>query len=146
MLQEEGEAPSACTPDIMTSIVKQHLESPAMWAIFPLQDLLGISPVFNQRPAEEETINDPTNPRHYWRYRMHIKIEELLEDQEFVRSLRALLQGRSLSSRSLISLNIESIWCFFCLAIDSVVQRVSQYTVSFVEAMFLNSSVIKALH
>ena len=93
VLKEEGEAPSACTPDIMTKIVKQHLESPAMWAIFPLQDLLGTSPVYGLRPAEEETINDPTNPRHYWRYRMHVKIEELLEDQDFVRSLQTLIQG-----------------------------------------------------
>ena len=82
-----------CNPKIMHHVVQQHLESPAMWAIFPLQDLLALSEEFSQRPAPEETINDPTNPRHYWRYRMHIRLETLLGDEAFLQSLRSLIQG-----------------------------------------------------
>jgi 4-alpha-glucanotransferase len=33
-------------------------------------------------PAEER-INIPSNPRHYWRYRMHMTIEQLLVADEF---------------------------------------------------------------
>ena len=30
-----------------------------------------------------ERINIPANPRHYWRYRMHLNIEQLLEENDF---------------------------------------------------------------
>ena len=29
--------------------------------------------------ADFERINVPANPRHYWRYRMHFTIEQLME-------------------------------------------------------------------
>ncbi|KAK9824488.1 hypothetical protein WJX72_010729 [[Myrmecia] bisecta] len=87
----EGPAPERCTPGIMKTIVRQHLESPAMWAIFPLQDLLALSPKFNTRPAHEETINNPTVRKHYWRYRMHVNVEQLLSDKDFVQELQALM-------------------------------------------------------
>jgi len=31
--------------------------------------LLALKEEYTARPAIEETINDPTNPKHYWRYR-----------------------------------------------------------------------------
>ena len=54
-----------------------------------LQDIFALSSRYNKRPAKEETINDPTNPRHYWRYRMHMTLEDLNKDIE----LQALLSG-----------------------------------------------------
>lgn len=33
------------------------------------QDLLALKDKYTARPAAEETINDPTNPKHYWRFR-----------------------------------------------------------------------------
>jgi hypothetical protein len=36
-LRLAGTAPEACTPEVMAAVVQQHLDSPAMWAIFPLQ-------------------------------------------------------------------------------------------------------------
>jgi 4-alpha-glucanotransferase len=33
--------------------------------------------------ASAERINIPANPEHYWRYRMHLSIEELLEETAF---------------------------------------------------------------
>jgi 4-alpha-glucanotransferase len=33
--------------------------------------------------AGAERINIPANPRHYWRYRMHLNIEDLMEAIEF---------------------------------------------------------------
>lgn len=38
---------------------------------FHVQDLLALKDKYTTRPATEETINDPTNPKHYWRYRMY---------------------------------------------------------------------------
>lgn len=37
------------------------------------QDLLALKEDYTMRPAMEETINDPTNSKHYWRYRMCIR-------------------------------------------------------------------------
>ena len=45
------------------------------------------------RPAKEETINDPTNPKHYWRFRMHAPLEDLAGDREFLGDLQGLLEG-----------------------------------------------------
>ena len=49
---------------------------------------MGLSPKYVTRPAAEETINDPTNNRHYWRYRMHVCLEDLLEDTSLLASLQ----------------------------------------------------------
>lgn len=60
--------PETCDPQVSHLILQQHLESPSMWAIFPLQDLMALKEDYAKRPANEETINNPTNPRHYWRF------------------------------------------------------------------------------
>ena len=92
VLGGEGTAPEKCTPEIASAVIQQHLESPSVLAIFPLQDLMATSAVLSSsRPAEEETINDPTNGEHYWRYRMHVNVEDLLEDYELKTKLKSLL-------------------------------------------------------
>jgi 4-alpha-glucanotransferase len=54
---------------------------------------MALSPKYVDRPAKEETINDPTNPKHYWRYRIHVDLEDLLEDESLIADLQALLLG-----------------------------------------------------
>ena len=65
-----------------------------------LQDLVALSPKYMGRPAAEETINDPNNPRHYWRYRIHYTLEDVLEDEPLISDLQALLLGRCLADES----------------------------------------------
>jgi 4-alpha-glucanotransferase len=84
-------APEACTPDVAAAVVEQHLASPSVLAIFPLQDLMALSPALAARPAQEETINDPTNAEHYWRYRMHVTVEELAADGELLGRLQGMV-------------------------------------------------------
>lgn len=38
---------------------------------FDDKDLLVLKEEYTTRPASEETITDPTNPKHYWRYHMY---------------------------------------------------------------------------
>ena len=45
------------------------------------------------RPAKEETINDPTNPKHYWRFRIHVPLEDLAGDGDFLTGLQSMLSG-----------------------------------------------------
>ncbi|XP_074306803.1 4-alpha-glucanotransferase DPE2 [Silene latifolia] len=85
--------PSQCLPEIAHFILRQHFEAPSMWAIFPLQDLLALKEDYTDRPAKEETINDPTNPKHYWRYRAHVTLESLLKDQELKDAIKDLVRG-----------------------------------------------------
>lgn len=92
-LKLQGPVPEKCTPAVMAAVIKQHLDASSMWAIFPLQDMMGLSSSYSQRPAAEETINDPTNPRHYWRFRVHVCLEDLLADGKFLGDLQTLLLG-----------------------------------------------------
>ncbi len=88
-LGQWGDAPAYCEAWINKAIVLQHLYSPAMWAVFQLQDLLGTDERIRRENPHEERINIPANPKHYWQYRMHIGIEELLQAQRFNADLKA---------------------------------------------------------
>ena len=96
-LGQYGEAPLTCEAWINRAIVIQHLYSPAMWSIFQIQDLLGIDENLRNPNPQAERINVPANPKHYWRYRMHISLEELLRQKSFTQDLKQLV---SASSRS----------------------------------------------
>ncbi|EOY08695.1 Disproportionating enzyme 2 isoform 1 [Theobroma cacao] len=85
--------PTQCVPDVAYFIIRQHVEAPSMWAIFPLQDLLALKEEYTTRPAAEETINDPTNPKHYWRYRVHVTMESLMKDEELKATIKDLIRG-----------------------------------------------------
>lgn len=83
ILGNQGAAPAECNTDIVRQIIIQHLFSPSMWAVFPLQDLLGMDETLRLPDAHAERINHPGNPNHYWRYRMHLDIESLLNQSDF---------------------------------------------------------------
>jgi len=87
VLGEQGTAPYFCEPWINRAIVLQHLYSPAMWSIFQLQDILGMSEKLRRENPHEERINVPANSNHYWNYRMHINLEQLLKEKEFNKEL-----------------------------------------------------------
>jgi len=83
MLQRSGPAPFFCEPWISKSLLEQHFHSPAMWAIFQLQDLLGMDAKLRRQNPHDERINIPANPKHYWRYRAHIALEDLIKAEGF---------------------------------------------------------------
>jgi 4-alpha-glucanotransferase len=88
----QGQAPREAGADIVRAIVRQHLESPAMWSIFQLQDLLGMSSQLRRCDAQAERINIPADPKHYWRYRMHVTLEQLQKADSWNAELRRLIQ------------------------------------------------------
>ncbi len=93
VLGEHGEAPLYCEPWICEKIVTEHLQSPAMLTILPLQDWLAIDGRLRRENPQEERINIPANSRHYWRYRMHLTIEQLLDEGVFNTHLRELIKN-----------------------------------------------------
>ncbi len=92
VLHREGKAPEDCHPELCRQIILNHLSSPAMLAIIPLQDWLSIDEKLRRKDANEERINIPANPRHYWKYRMHLTIEELLTTDQFNADLQELIE------------------------------------------------------
>ncbi len=86
-----GKAPDSCEPWINKEIILQHLYSPAMWSIFQIQDLLGMSEKLRRQNAGEERINQPADANHYWKYRIHITLEELLGQKDFSKELKTLI-------------------------------------------------------
>jgi 4-alpha-glucanotransferase len=89
-----GEAPLDATPEIVEAVVRQHLASPAMWSIFQLQDLLGMDGKLRRADVEAERINVPAIPNFYWRYRMHLTLEQLQSVEGFNSRLSELFRER----------------------------------------------------
>ena len=65
------------------TIVRNHLICPSMLTLLSLQDWMAIDEHLRLDDADAERINIPANPRHYWRYRMHLTIEQLMEANAF---------------------------------------------------------------
>jgi 4-alpha-glucanotransferase len=99
-LGQSGPAPSECEPWINQEIVRQHLASPAIWSIFPLQDLLGMDAALRRPDVAAERINVPAIVNYYWRYRMHLSLETLGRAENFNRMVETMVRqsGRCRSS------------------------------------------------
>lgn len=83
--------PPELSGEIAARIISQHLESPAMWAIFPLQDLLAMDEQLRHPHPEFERINVPAIMPYYWRYRKHLTVDQLLASGDFNQRLRAMV-------------------------------------------------------
>ena len=64
-----------------------------MWSIFQLQDIMGIDPVIRRDDHQSERINVPAVSSYYWRYRMHINLEQLLKENEFNEELKKYVEA-----------------------------------------------------
>jgi 4-alpha-glucanotransferase len=78
-----GDAPHDANIHVAKSIILQHISSPAMWAVFQIQDLFAMDETLRLSDPHQERINVPGDPHHYWRYRMPLNIEELQEKNDF---------------------------------------------------------------
>lgn len=92
-LGQKGEAPQYCEAWINKAIIIQHLYSPAMWSIFQLQDLLGMDETLRRENPADERINVPADPNNYWQYRMHISLDNLINETQFNKELLTNISG-----------------------------------------------------
>lgn len=92
LLEQHGAAPFYCEPWICKEIIQQHLNSPAMWAVFLLQDLMAMDNNIRRENPAEERINIPADTNHIWDYRMHITLESLLKQTAFIQNLKAFIK------------------------------------------------------
>ena len=93
MLHRGGAAPHPLPGWLAKEIVSRHLTSPSMLCLLSLQDWLAIDETLRLADADAERINIPANPRHYWRYRMHLTIEQLLAADNFNQAVKELVKN-----------------------------------------------------
>ena len=96
MLYRQGPAPHPLPGWLASDIISRHLTSPSMLCILSIQDWLATDEALRLPDADAERINIPANPKHYWRYRMHLNIEDLAADKRFVQNITEMI---SLSGR-----------------------------------------------
>ncbi len=91
-LRLQGPAPATCENWIAEKIIEQHLESNAMWIILPWQDWMALDTKLCLEHPFAERINVPSNPRNFWCYRMHMTLEQLLNENEFNDRLKEMIE------------------------------------------------------
>jgi len=80
VLKQEGIAPIDCTPDVCEQIIFNHLNAGSLLAIIPIQDWFSMDCILRKNDENSERINIPDNPKHYWKYRMHIDLDTLINE------------------------------------------------------------------
>ena len=91
MLHRGGAAPHPLPGWLARDIVSRHLSSPSMLCVLSIQDWLAIDEDLRLSDTNAERINIPANPRHYWRYRMHLTLEDLMENKNFKQNITELV-------------------------------------------------------
>lgn len=91
MLYRTGAAPHPLPGWLARDIISRHLTSPSMLCILSIQDWLSIDEKIRLADENAERINIPANPKHYWRYRMHLNIEDLLANPDFTANISELI-------------------------------------------------------
>ena len=94
MLYRGGAAPHPLPGWLARDIIANQLTCPSMLCILSLQDWFALDEKLRLPDADAERINIPANPRHYWRYRMHINIEDLIADKEYNDAIKELVKLR----------------------------------------------------
>ena len=91
VLHHEGKAPQELSGPLCEEIVLKQLQSPSLLCVLPLQDWLSVDENLRCADIDKERINVPAIPRYYWRYRMHLTLEELLLSTGFNNKISALI-------------------------------------------------------
>ena len=87
----EGPAPADLSGAMVEQIIRKHLDSPSLLSIISLQDWLGMDEKLRNPNVEEEQVNCPADASHYWRYRMHLFIEDLQTASDWNDKIRNLI-------------------------------------------------------
>lgn len=91
VLQRGGILPAEAPGWVCEEIVRRHLQSPSLLCILALQDWFAIDEQLRLPDTDAERINVPANPRHYWRYRMHLTLESLTQQTAFNQRIVGLI-------------------------------------------------------
>ena len=88
-----GEAPHPMPGWLAREIIARHLACPSMICVIAIQDWMAVDERLRRRDADAERVNVPAYSHHYWRYRMHVNIDDLLTDISFCRNVKDMVVG-----------------------------------------------------
>ena len=91
VLGHYGAAPAVATPELCEQVVRAHLTSNSMLSILSFQDWMSVDGQLRNPNVAEERINVPANPHHYWRYRMHLTLEQLMAADDLNNKIRQMI-------------------------------------------------------
>ncbi|MBP5644078.1 MAG: 4-alpha-glucanotransferase [Bacteroidales bacterium] len=90
LLHHTDGAPYFCEPYVCQEIIEQHFRSSSRWVIIPIQDYIAMDGDFRWDRTWDEQINDPSNPNHKWKYRMHQSLEALIGNKKLIKIMKDL--------------------------------------------------------
>ncbi|MFA6873441.1 MAG: 4-alpha-glucanotransferase, partial [Bacteroidaceae bacterium] len=91
MLAHQGIAPSEANGTLCEEIIRRQLTSRSVLCILSFQDWISINQDIRNPYIKKERINTPSNPKNYWRYRMHLTLEKLLKSTTLNNRIRELI-------------------------------------------------------
>ena len=91
VLNHQGSAPHPLPGWLAKDIISRHLGSPSILCILSIQDWLAIDEDIRFSDENDERINVPADSNHYWRYRMHLNIEDLIANHDFSTTVSELI-------------------------------------------------------
>lgn len=92
VLHHSDACPADLPADACEQILRLHLQSPSMLCLISFQDWTSIDASLAAADPQKERINVPANPHHYWRYRMHISVEELMKKEAFNQKIKKMIE------------------------------------------------------
>lgn len=95
ILHNTSPAPALLSPEDCEQIISHHMMSNSLLSIISFQDWLGIDCKLRSDALEQEQINHPEIPRHYWRWRMVPTIETLMQSKDFTQRVRKIAALRN---------------------------------------------------
>ncbi len=87
----DGKAPLEMDGRIAYTILARHLASPSAFALFAWQDWMAMDERLRRDNPDDERINVPSNRDHQWSYRMHIPIEQLMQERAFNETVQRMI-------------------------------------------------------
>ena len=92
MLYRQGAAPHPLPGWLARDIISRQLTSPSMLCVLGIQDWLAMDEKLRLADADKERVNVPAIVPYYWRYRMHLNIEDLMANKGFAQNIKDLIQ------------------------------------------------------
>ncbi len=92
-LLNDGLAPDDLNIDNAKSIIRNHLQSPAIFAVFLVQDILSMDETLRNPEMQNERINDPAQPDFEWSYRMPVSLETLAHSKSFNKEFKKMIRS-----------------------------------------------------
>ena len=62
-----------------------------MWVVNPFQDWMSLNSETRYPDPAKARINVPSNPNNYWNYRLHINIEDLINDDNLNNQIKTMI-------------------------------------------------------